>query len=95
MVAIKDFGMPSCCGNCDMCLPCALNEGLCHVTQHTIGNIYDKRPSDCPLVEIGTCKDCEHCCYITGTKNKLCEKHSCMQVSNNWYCADFEKQRCE
>lgn len=40
----------------------------------------------------GTCKDCKHCCYITGTKNKLCEKHSCMQVSNNWYCADFEKR---
>lgn len=52
MVAIKDFGMPSCCVNCDMCLPCALNEGLCHVTQHTLGDIYDKRPSDCPLVEI-------------------------------------------
>lgn len=52
MVAIKNFGMPSCCVNCDMCLPCALNEGLCHITQHTIGNIYDKRPNDCPLVEI-------------------------------------------
>lgn len=43
----------------------------------------------------GTCKDCKHCCYITGTKNKLCEKHSCMQVSNNWYCADFEKRGSE
>lgn len=52
MVAIKDFGMPSCCVNCDCCLPCAFNEGLCHITQHTIGNIYDNRPSDCPLVEI-------------------------------------------
>lgn len=52
MVAIKDFGMPSCCVNCDMCLPCALDEGLCHITQHTIGDIYDKRPSDCPLAEI-------------------------------------------
>ena len=63
MVAIKDFGMPSCCVNCDMCLPCALNEGLCHVTQHTLGDIYDKRPSDCPLVEIEErkvekCTDC-------------------------------------
>ena len=51
MVAIKDFGMPSCCVNCDMCLPCALDEGLCYLTQNTIGNIYDKRPGDCPLVE--------------------------------------------
>jgi len=39
----------------------------------------------------GTCKDCKHCCFITGTKNRVCEKHGCMQVSNNWYCADFEK----
>lgn len=58
MVAIKDFGMPSCCVNCDMCLPCALGEGLCHITQHTIGDIYDKRPSDCPLIEIEQSEDC-------------------------------------
>lgn len=57
MVAIKDFGIPSCCVNCDMCtsdnpLPKDENRGYCHVTQKSITNIYDERPSDCPLVEI-------------------------------------------
>lgn len=43
----------------------------------------------------GTCKNCKHCCFITGTKNRVCEKHGCMQVSNNWYCKDFEKRGSE
>ena len=58
MIAIKDFGMPHCCVNCDMCLPCALNEGLCHITQKTLSDIYDKRDSDCPLIEIEQSEDC-------------------------------------
>ena len=58
MVAIKDFGMPSCCVNCDICLPCALDEGLCHITQKTLSDIYNKRDSDCPLIEIEQSDDC-------------------------------------
>lgn len=40
----------------------------------------------------GTCKECEHCYVISHTNNKVCEKHSCMQVSNNFCCADFKNR---
>lgn len=47
---------------------------------------------NCPLIEIVTCKDCKNCWCIEGSKNKLCEKHGCMKVSNNFYCADGERK---
>lgn len=52
MVAIKDFGMPSCCANCPFD---ALNK--CLLTRQFIKggrlvNGEDKRLDDCPLVEI-------------------------------------------
>ncbi|MBO7733242.1 MAG: hypothetical protein J6S67_11830 [Methanobrevibacter sp.] len=86
MVAIKDFGMPSCCEKCDFkedyCFYCTkLNKSIPQ------SNFFDSRLPDCPLVEIGTCKDCkrgqkcEHGVYCTnlGGTNEEC-----------WYCADFE-----
>ena len=50
MVAIKDFGMPSCCENCNMCDNRDLDTFYCCITLNDV-NI-DKKAHDCPLVEI-------------------------------------------
>lgn len=96
MVAIKDFGIPSCCVNCDMCtsdnpLPKDENRGYCHVTQKSITNIYDERPSDCPLVEIeerkvgkwehdklfGECAYVCSFCHTIWTSSEIQNMHYC------------------
>lgn len=50
MVAIKDFGMPSCCENCNMCANRNLDTFYCCITLNDV-NI-DEKAHDCPLVEI-------------------------------------------
>lgn len=50
MVAIKDFGMPSCCENCNMCVNRNLDTFYCCITLNDV-NI-DEKSHDCPLVEI-------------------------------------------
>lgn len=62
MIAIKDFGMPSCCMNCEMF---RVLDGevapRCVITGHIIGSsdeYLDKRADDCPLVEIEQPEDC-------------------------------------
>ena len=50
MVGIKDFGMPSCCVNCQMCD--AYEKGMCVITDTECDDMYSQRNNDCPLVEI-------------------------------------------
>ena len=49
MVAIKDFGMPSCCFRCEIFddLDCA-----CRITYTRCENPFDDKNDDCPLIEI-------------------------------------------
>ncbi len=73
MVAIKDFGMPSNCANCDMCIYDNDREDsgyYCAITTNTVW-LYDGRNDDCPLIEmeepkgpfteIEGSKDCNDC----------------------------------
>lgn len=57
MIAIKDMEMPSCCATCHV------SEVDCK-HKKTAFVRYSREdfaiPSDCPLVEIVTCKDCKH-----------------------------------
>ena len=58
MVAIKDFGMPSCCDNCDMAIFDNHQDNdclyYCSITNQSISNdvFYYKRDVDCPLTEV-------------------------------------------
>lgn len=57
MVAIKDFGMPSCCENCNINKFDYLgSQGTAHwncaITENECEDYENKRNSDCPLVEI-------------------------------------------
>ena len=56
MIGIKDFGMPSCCVNCQMCD--AYEKGMCVITDTECEDMYSKRNADCPLVEITESDDC-------------------------------------
>jgi hypothetical protein len=56
MVAIKDFGMPSCCENCNINKFDYLgSQGTAHwncaITENECEDYENKRNSDCPLVE--------------------------------------------
>lgn len=57
MVVIKDFGMPSCCENCNINKFDYLgSQGTAHwncaITENECEDYENKRNSDCPLVEI-------------------------------------------
>lgn len=57
MVAIKDFGMPSCCENCNINKFDYLgSQGTAHwncaITENECEDYENKRNSDCPLVDI-------------------------------------------
>lgn len=60
MVAIKDFGMPSNCSTCDMCIYDYDHEDsdyYCAITTRALDLRSDEREYDCPLVEIKEIKD--------------------------------------
>lgn len=60
MVAIKDFGMPSCCAECNLefvhddVLGCCVYQGFDDENKER----YDKRLPNCPLIEIEQSEDC-------------------------------------
>lgn len=97
MIAIKNMKVPERCAKCKFCINERTNDygsfGECSLLKRKKVNcLVWRRDDSCPLVEIVTCKDCKNCWCIEGSKNKLCEKHDCMKVSNNFYCADAERK---
>lgn len=89
MIAIKDMEMPKYCWywNAD-----TRRWTECHIyksCKHHTSDI-EVKPSDCPLVEIITCKDCKH----NGTmhcKSFFCDGHQYMSYNHpNFYCGDAE-----
>lgn len=59
MVGIKDFGMPSCCMNCDMYIDDGEHDEYCCITATKCEDSYEKN-DDCPLVEIKTESEGKH-----------------------------------
>ena len=64
MVAIKDFGMPSCCENCNISeFDYLSSQGTAHwccaITENECEDYGNKRNSDCPLIEIEPLTDSE------------------------------------
>lgn len=93
MVAIENALIPRCCGNCpfirydDKTGYSCKSKGVKVVHD----NVWFKRAKDCPLVEIGTCKDCKRSHELSGG-SIVCDKLSCIDVEKDFYCADFEKR---
>lgn len=64
MIAIKDFEMPSCCGECNLTACKGYDEPwnyCCSVTLTDINLNDTTKPSDCPLVDIEERKVGEWC----------------------------------
>jgi hypothetical protein len=52
MVVIKDFGMPSCCSNCEMFDGEYGNCVIIGDSQDEECDPFESKPFDCPLIEI-------------------------------------------
>lgn len=89
MIAIKDVEMPSCClWDC----PLAREDGgACQLAGVRTSD--KERPKDCPLTEIVTCKDCDHCRFelVEGIPYYWCDKDDRV-TSEDFYCADAERR---
>ena len=64
MIAIKEMNMPERCEECKFCLRQETNDygsfGKCLLQKDKrINCLVWSRDDDCPLVEVGTCKDCK------------------------------------
>ena len=102
MIAIKETKMPKGCQHCMYFRKHLFGNGLDYSYSCVLGATHfpypwirqmEERASDCPLVEIVTCKDCKHLCHIEDAPKVLvCGKHNCQQVSKNYYCADGERR---
>ena len=57
MIAIKEIKMPQNCNECSF----KANDYVCELLDCAFScNHFTERNYNCPLVEIGTCKDCKH-----------------------------------
>ena len=79
MVAIKDFGMPSCCGECNLTACKGYDEPwnyCCSVTLTDINLNDTTKPSDCPLVEIEPLTDEEKRIFLSsmGRERVICKQ---------------------
>ena len=59
MIAIKEMKMPNSCSECNLTTRKTWNYA-CSINLKDIDCTETKRPKDCPLVEIVTCKDCKY-----------------------------------
>lgn len=94
MIAIKGMEMPT------SCKKCMLNNidspwfGLCRTTGNNVIEYKDSRHPNCPLVEIVTCEDCDHCRFelVEGIPYYWCDKDDRV-TSEDYYCADGERRK--
>lgn len=97
MIAFKDTEMPRGCVSCDFCA----DDWCCKIQHKYINNFVpndNNRHPNCPLIEIGTCKDCKQLGVMDcGYYCKLYHWGKISKESNyggmgDFYCADFEKR---
>ena len=84
MIAIKEMKMPNSCSECNLTTRKTWNYA-CSINLKDIDCAETKRPKDCPLVEIVTCKDCKHndedTCDIDG-----------LEVCDDYFCANGKRE---
>lgn len=88
MIAIKEMKMPKCCHwDC----PLAREDGgACMIDAYdSKTDTKKKRASDCPLVEIVTCKDCKY--WVTDDGTPYCGNF-CGMTNENDYCSWAERR---
>ena len=93
MIAIKEMKMPNSCSECNLTTRKTQNY-VCSINLKDIDCTETKRPNDCPLVEIVTCKDCKY--YREDDDTGHCTNHTCGDIvfwcRDDYYCADAEEK---
>lgn len=99
MVGIKDRKVPRGCQHCMYFRKHIFGNGLDYSYSCVLGATQfpmpwirqmEERASDCPLVEIITCKDCKY--YREDDDTGYCTNHTCGDITfwchDDYYCAD-------
>ena len=103
MIAIKDMEMPKKCSECGFCINQKTNDygsfGECSLqSRKEVNCLVWSRDSDCPLVEIVTCKDCKQWKDSDGVYRRGLGAESKCHINikkvfdGNFYCADGERR---
>jgi hypothetical protein len=101
MVGIKDFGMPSCCMNCEMLDGEYGNCDIIGDTQDFEYQYDENRPFDCPLVEVIPKADYENrlkadmVAMLTELKKEIEELDTPNNGSAYMDCADIIQQKID
>ena len=99
MIAIKGMEMPSDCMECMFCNHIKNNDygsyGDCAILgdNERMNLLLHKKHSNCPLVEIVTCKDCKYN-VKSGKNTTMCDigHRFYMRDHRTFYCADGERR---
>ena len=84
MIAIKEMKMPNSCSECNLTTRKTWNYA-CSINPKDIDCTETKRPKDCPLVEIVTCKDCKH------NYDDTCDIDM-LEVCDDYFCANGKRK---
>ena len=92
MIAIKEMKMPNSCSECNLTTRKTWNY-VCSINLKDIDCTETKRPKDCPLVEIVTCKDCKHLDKETEyCKHWTEDAYYTVCTGADFCCADAERK---
>lgn len=99
MIAIKDKKIPKSCWNCNFC--CNKNGYYCEISHNLLAREVvdipsENRPTNCPLTEIITYKDCKHKVFLAndgkGNTIYMCDKHLKNITNDNFFCGDGKRR---
>ena len=94
MIVIKDMEMPKSCSECGL-----KSGNYCYHKKPPYDlnsiDVLKEKASNCPLVEIVTCKDCKY--YREDDDTGHCTNHTCGDIvfwcHADYYCADAERKK--
>lgn len=101
MIAIKSMEMPKGCQHCMHFRKHMFGNGLDYSYSCVLGATefpmpwirqMEERASDCPLVEIVTCKDCKHCDFDDSDQTFFCNTYGNIVCSSH-FCSDGERRK--
>ena len=90
MIAIKEMKMPNSCSECNLTTRKTWNYA-CSINLKDIDCTETKRPKDCTLVEIVTCKDCKHRKKVKDDWGYYCE-YTNMVMDDDEFCSSGERK---
>lgn len=95
MIVVKNMEMPSDCMECMFCNHLKINDygsyGDCAILgdRERMNLLLHQKHSDCPLVEIITCKDCKHCDFDNSDQTFFCNAYGNL-ICPSHFCAESE-----